>query len=320
MRRRISKTANYFKEIIDNLENTKSEERAAYGLRRNSSISKDLAKAISSNFNADFDESDKVSLSDRSDFSSLQDHYEYPHNVLRTNLDKTSPSVLAHELGHAFSIGRKARGYEGILGKARVYGQHLAKALGTAAVITGAANLASSENDNTGLLSGGSLIGAGIASQLASALGTYSEEANASATGLEALRKTLSNPEGVSIGSGWWRPKRVFSPEEVDNLIGHGRKNLDAALGTYKVGLPFNSMISVGLQGLTGAIIGKLAGKYINNKIMLGGTALATALAAGLIESDMSSSNRPGTKEREKAYKRLGDKSVTVLPSRRLRN
>jgi hypothetical protein len=318
MRVRTLKTANYLKDIRDNLENTSSGERAAYGLRRNSSISKDLATAISSNFKGDFDESDRISLSDRSDFAKMQDHYESTHNLLRTNLSKTTPSVLAHELGHAFSMGRDVRGYRGLFGKAKFYGQNLAKSLGTAAVILGAANLASSQNNNTGLLSGGSLIGAGVASQLAAALGTYSEEANASATGLEALRKALSNPEGVSIGSDIDSPKRVFRPEEIDNLVGHGRKTLDAALGTYKAALPINSIVSIGLQGLGGAVLGKLLGN-VNNKFALGATALVGAILARKMESTMASS-RPGTKEREEMYRLLGDKSVTVLPSRRLRN
>ena len=77
------------------------DERDEYGMWRGSSVSESFADELSKNFGKNFGD-DKVSLSDRRDFSKLEEHYDPSLNIVRANLKKTSPGILAHELGHLF--------------------------------------------------------------------------------------------------------------------------------------------------------------------------------------------------------------------------
>jgi hypothetical protein len=291
-------------------------EREIYELNRNASVSSDLADRLSRNFDHSF-VNDPVSLSDRSDFRSLGDHYDPMLNLVRSNLKKSSPSVIAHELGHAFTIGREARGQAGLYEKLKYYARLMAGSIGQSAIAVGSADLAIAAKNKGSYLRGGILTGAGLAASVGSALSIYRDEARATEQGLKALSRTLSDPSGVAIRQG--DKLQVLTDNEIQEAMEAGRANLEAALGTYRKSLPIGTAVSSGLSGAIGAALGSLLpGKQYDTKAM--GLAAAAGLGnsvalAILLESAMGS--KAGSKKRSDAYKLTGDTSVKVLRSRR---
>lgn len=291
-------------------------EREIYGLDRTARVSRDLADRLSRNFDHSFID-DPISLSDRADFKSLGDHYDPTLNLVRSNLKKSSPSVIAHELGHAFTIGREARGQAGLYEKLKYYARLMAGSIGNSAIAAGAADLAIAAKNKGSYLRGGILAGAGLAAAVGSALSTYRDEVRATEHGLRSLARTLSDPSGVVIRQGD-KPK-ILTDLEMQEAMEAGRNNLEAALGTYRKALPIGTVVSSGLSGAIGAALGNLipSKQYTNQAIGLaaaGGLSNSVALAI-LLESAMRS--KAGTKERSDAYKLTGDTSVKVLKSRR---
>lgn len=289
-------------------------ERAIYGLDRNSRVSKHLADALSQNFEEDFID-DPISLSDRRDFKELGDHYDPIHNVVRSNLRKTSPAVLAHELGHAFTMGREARGQAGLAEKLKYYTRLMSGVAGHVGISAGVADLVAAAKNKSSYMRGGILTGLGLAANIGSAVSRYRDETRATTRGLDSLRKTLSNPEGVIVSSGGRR--RLLTPEQVQSAMAAGEASLDAALGTYRRALPVQTAISSGISGLLGAAVSSMSGlpgdALVQTAAMSG--LVPAAIATGVLENAMRS--RPGSPDREEAYKKIGDGAISILTSRR---
>lgn len=290
-------------------------ERGVYGIPKESRISNEFADSLSRNFRGDFI-GDQVSISDRADFKELGDHYDPTINLVRSNLKKSAPSVIAHELGHAFTMGREARGHAGLSSKLKYFARLLSGTLGQAAITAGSADLVLAARNKSSYLRGSILTGAGLATSIASAISRYNDEARATSEGLLALKKTLSDPGGIVVHEGG--KKIRLTGNRLREAMEAGEANLEAALRTYKKALPINTLISSGISGALGAALGSYTPSTESNKVvaLAAGTGIAPSLGmAILLESSMRS--KAGDQARRSIYDATGDKAVNVLASRR---
>lgn len=223
------------------------EERQEYGLSRSNGLSNRFLNDMSNRYTKDL-QGDKILLSQRDDFSTADAHYDPIMHTVRLNKNLDTPSIAAHELGHAFSSGSELRGHKGILTKLRSNAaDHASQAADNLLFAAPGEYLAAKSLGSSASIPLAVTLGGGTLLHLIGAAKTYNEEAKASRLGMAALRSMLKDDNAPRVGNIFKRLVDRLKHGKLDNadrkLIA-SNKSLEAALRTYKVGLGINAATS----------------------------------------------------------------------------
>jgi hypothetical protein len=301
-------------------------ERKEYGLSGNNGLSTEYIDDLSNRYNKDLGD-DKILLSDRKDLVSGGAYYSPVTHTVSMNIAKEAPSVAAHEIGHAFSTGANIRGHRGsLMAAAHTAATHLpdlADKFLFAAPGEYFGAISKGESSATPLavtLGGGALL------HLIGAARRYSEEANASRLGLQALRQSMGDSSAPKLGNIFKRlidRYRYGKLNNADRKLIASNKTLEAALRTYKVGLGVNAGVSGLGSILKGTAVygaGKLLGIDDARSVTrtLAGLGGALNLASAIMTSQLSKPELRLNPEMIEARREEGDTDITELSTGRI--
>jgi hypothetical protein len=301
-------------------------ERKEYGLSGNKGLSADYINDLSNRYNKDLGD-DKILLSNRKDFGPGGAYYSPVTHTVSMNIDKEAPSVASHEIGHAFSTGANIRGHRGsLMAAADTLGAHLPDLAGKFLFAAPGEYFGAASRGESSAIPLAVTLGGGTLLHLIGAAKRYSEEANASRLGLQALRQSIGDSSAPKLGNIFKRlvdRYRYGKLNNADRKLVASNKTLEAALRTYKVGLSLNA----GASGLGSILKGTAvygAGKLLGIDDMrqvtrgLAGLGGALNLASAIMTSQMASPELRLDPAMIEARRDEGDTDITELSTGRI--